>query len=146
MTAHHAKLARKQSGSMLLEGLIAILIFSMGILAIVGLQAAAIKSSNDAMFRTSASLLANELIGKMWVSDRTTANTLQTNFSSPSGAAYTAWLANVQATLPGVTANTNLPTVGFGAGNTVTITLWWKLPSEPAAMAAHTYVATAQIN
>lgn len=129
---------------MLLEALIAILIFSMGILAIVGLQAASIKNANDAMYRTNASLLANELIGHMWVSNRTVA-TMQANFSSPGGAAYTDWLANVQAALPGVTASTNLPTVNIAANGTVTIGIFWKLPSEPASMAAHTYVAVAQI-
>ena len=129
---------------MLLEALIAILIFSMGILAIVGLQAAAIKNANDAMHRTNASLLANELIGHMWVSNRTVA-AMQANFSSPGGAAYTDWLTNVQTTLPGVTASTNLPTVNIAANGTVTIGIFWKLPSEPADMTAHTYVAVAQI-
>jgi type IV pilus assembly protein PilV len=134
-------LPNKQAGSMLLEALIAILIFSMGILAIVGLQAASLKSANDARYRTTASLLANELIGQMWVSDRTTANALQTKFNSPGGAAYTAWLANVQNVqtgLPGV-ANT---TVNVAADRTVTISISWKSPSEPTA---HTYVAVAQI-
>ena len=64
---------RHQAGSMLLEAFIAILIFSMGILAIVGMQASAVKSSADAKYRSEASLLANELIGQMWVSDRTRA-------------------------------------------------------------------------
>ena len=56
---------------MLLEAFIAILIFSMGILAIVGMQASAVKTSADAKYRSEASLLANELIGQMWVSNRT---------------------------------------------------------------------------
>lgn len=130
---------------MLLEALIAILIFSMGILAVVGMQAAAVKASSDAKYRSDASLLANELIAQMWVSNRTTANALQTNFSSPSGPFYTAWRANVQASLPGITEAVNLPTVNVAANGTVTIGIFWKLPSEPAGMAAHTYVAVAQI-
>jgi type IV pilus assembly protein PilV len=144
MNARRVKPASRQTGAMLLEALIAILIFSMGILAIVGLQAAAIKNANDAMYRTNASLLANELIGHMWVSNRTVA-AMQANFSSPGGAAYTDWLTNVQATLPGVTATANLPTVNIAANGTVTIGIFWKLPSEPAGMAAHTYIAVAQI-
>ncbi len=140
----HLSPKNRQSGSMLLEAMIAILIFSMGILAIVGLQAASVRNANDAMYRTTASLLANELIGQMWVSDRTTA-TLQTNFNSPSGAAYTVWQVNVKASLPGVTDSANLPTVNVAANGTVTIGLNWKLPSEPAGMPAHSYVAVAQI-
>lgn len=55
-----------QRGSMILEALISILIFSMGILAIVGLQANSIKMSSDAKYRTDASLLADRLVGMMW--------------------------------------------------------------------------------
>jgi len=88
---------------MLLEALISILIFSIGILAIIGLQAAAVKASSDAKYRSDASLLANQLIGQMWVSNRASA-TLQTNFQT-GGVAYTAWLADVQFALPLVAAN-----------------------------------------
>jgi type IV pilus assembly protein PilV len=123
------KTRKQQSGVMLLEALISILIFSIGILAIIGLQAAAISASSDAKYRSDASLLANQLIGQMWVSDRTAA-TLQTNFQT-GGAAYNSWLAVVQSTLPMVAANP--PTVvvapGVTVGNSVTITIFWKLPS-----------------
>ena len=74
--------ARQQSGMILIEALLAILIFSLGILALVGLQATSVKQSADAKYRTEAALLANEIIGQMWVSDRTTA-VLQANFESP---------------------------------------------------------------
>jgi len=149
MTARHAKSAKQQTGSMLLEALIAILIFSMGILAVVGLLAASTKSANDAMYRTTASLLANDLIGQMWVSNRTTA-TLQTNFqggSGTDGANYTVWKANVTAALPGVAGGVNSPTVTFDAAvpGKVTVGIFWKLPSEMASMPAHTYVTVAQI-
>lgn len=134
---------KQQTGAMLLEALVSILIFSIGILAIIGLQAAAVSASTDAKYRTEASLLTNQLIGQMWVSDRTVA-ILQTNFQGgtgcgASGAAYTAWLADVSATLPGVAANP--PTVciasGATAGNVVTITVFWQLPSSTGA--AHQY-------
>jgi len=55
-----------QRGSMLLEALISILIFSIGILGIVGLQANSIKISSDAKYRSDASLLANQYLGSMW--------------------------------------------------------------------------------
>ena len=38
----------KQDGMMLLEGLIAILVFSLGILALVGMQGVAVKQVTDA--------------------------------------------------------------------------------------------------
>lgn len=69
----------KQSGVMLLEALIAILIFSLGILGVVGMQASAVKANRDAKYRADAGLLANELVGQMMSGDRT-GTTLQTNF------------------------------------------------------------------
>lgn len=143
----------KQAGVMLLEALIAILIFSLGILAIVGLQAASVKNAGDAKYRTDASLLANQLIGQMWVADRTQA-TLQTNFQGTGGtggSAYTAWLPTVAAALPGVSGvAANQPIVAISsvaatttASSLVTVTLYWSAPNEP--LQAHKYVAVAQI-
>ena len=140
-----------QRGSMLLEALIAILIFSMGILAVVGMQATAVKSASDAKHRSEASLFANELLGQMWVTNRTGA-TLKTNFEGSGGATggggtyYKNWYANVAAIMPGVTDAANAPTVTVDATTgLVTITVLWKLPSEPTSVAAHNYVVVAQI-
>ena len=58
------RLRKHQSGVMLLEALIAILIFSLGVLGVVGMQASAIAASRDAKYRTDAALLANEIIGQ----------------------------------------------------------------------------------
>ena len=46
--------------------MIAILIFSMGVLAIVGLQAAMIKNTADSKYRAEASYIAQKRIGQMW--------------------------------------------------------------------------------
>lgn len=51
---------------MLLEALIAILIFSFGVLGIVGLQASMVKSTSDAKYRSTASYIAQQRIGEMW--------------------------------------------------------------------------------
>lgn len=127
----------------MLEGLFAILIFSMGVIAIIGLQATSIKQASGGKFRTDAGLLANQLIGEMWVSDRTVA-TLQANFSSPSGTSYTTWLTTVQDTLPGVVANP--PTVEVNAfTNVVTININWKAPNEPASEPVHRYTVSTLI-
>lgn len=130
-----------QTGVVLLEALLAILIFSLGILALVALQATAIKQSTDAKYRSEAALLANDIIGQMWVGDRTIA-TLQANFNTD-GAIYNTWKARVSGLLPGVAANA--PTVNIDAQGIVTVTIFWIAPSEPAGTAAHQYVARAQI-
>ncbi|MGD9786406.1 MAG: type IV pilus modification protein PilV [Sulfuricellaceae bacterium] len=132
-----AKNRATQRGSILLEGLIAILIFSFGILALVGMQAAAIKSTSEAKYRTDASFLANQLVGQMWADNRAT---MATNYQT-GGAAYNTWKAQVEAALPGATANP--PTVAFGANNQVTVTVRWQAPSESVA---HRFVLVAQIN
>ena len=135
-------IARHQSGVVLLEALLAILIFSLGIIALVGLQAAAVQQSADAKYRTEAALLTHEIIGQMWVSDRTTA-VLQANFNSPGGAAYVNWLARVGGILPGVAANP--ATVAIDGQGIATITVFWNAPNEPAGTMPHQYVAIAQI-
>jgi type IV pilus assembly protein PilV len=135
-----------QTGSMLLEAFIAILIFSMGILAIVGMQASAVKSSTDARYRSEASLLANDLISQMWVGDRTP-TTMQTNFQGgggTDGASYTAWYSKVQATLPGSAANP--PVVSIDpATSIVTVAVQWKAPNDAPTDPAHRFNLVAQI-
>jgi len=61
--------ANRQKGILLLEAMIAILLFSVGVLAVVGLQANAIKNVAQSKFRSDGAFLANQLLGQMW-SDR----------------------------------------------------------------------------
>lgn len=142
----------RQSGIVLLESLIAILIFSLGILAIVGMQTMAVKQVSDARYRSEAAMLANQLLGQMWVSNRT-ASALQTGFATGS-AGYNAWLTDVKAVLPGVEGvSANQPTVDVTSGGTpqdgtVTITIYWQAPSEATSTGTptpHKYIAIAQI-
>lgn len=74
----------QQSGVMLLEALIAILIFSLGILGVVAMQASAVAASRDAQYRSVASQLADELIGQMWSGNRDGA-ALEANFKGSAG-------------------------------------------------------------
>ena len=72
--------ASRAGGFVLIEALIAILIFSIGVLGIVGLQATAVQQSSDARYRAQAAELAQQLLGQMWTGDRTAA-TLQTQYN-----------------------------------------------------------------
>lgn len=130
----------KQYGSVVLEALISILLFSIGILAIIGLQAASIKNVAAAKYRTDASLLANQIIGQMWVSNKNNA-ALIANFSSPAGASYLVWANTVAQGLPGVSGiPANAPTISIDASNNATVTLFWQAPDEAVA---HNYTAIA---
>ena len=76
---------KQQAGVMLLEALIAILIFSIGVLGIVGLQAVALDVSRDATYRADAALLANELAGQVFSGDRSSGDALKTAFQGSAG-------------------------------------------------------------
>ena len=130
-----------QGGFTLLEGMVAILVFSFGVLALVGLQVTSIQQSSNAKYRSEASLLANQLIGTMWVGNRNP-TAMQTAYNT-GGAGYNTWLGNVQAALPGSAASA--PTVVVAADGMVTVTMFWKAPNEPASDPMHSYVAVAQL-
>jgi type IV pilus assembly protein PilV len=131
----------KQAGFSLIEALVAIVIFSIGILALVALQVTSVRQASNAKYRSDAALLVNQLIGLMWVSDRTT-STLQTNFNT-GGASYNQWAATVQAQLPGATASA--PTVAVAADGQVTVNIFWKAPNEQDSDPHHRYTAIARI-
>ena len=123
---------------MLLEAMISILLFSVGILALIGLQARAITSVADATYRSHASFLADQIIGQMWI-DRTN----MADYSLPAGTApaLTAWLARVNNPLPGTQANPPQIIVDAATGQ-VRVTVNWQPPS---ASAPHSQTAVAQI-
>lgn len=139
---------RHQGGVMLLEALIAILIFSIGILGVVGLQATAVQQSTEARYRSEAAQLADQLIGTMWTSNRNVA-ALQTQFNTCGNATcggYQAWFTRVRGTLPGVVAaSPTEPAVNVDGTGIVTITLFWRSPGDSAAEAPHRFDVQAQI-
>ncbi len=55
-----------QKGIAMLEALIALVIFSMGVLALVGLQATMISNTAGSKFRADASYLVQQRLGELW--------------------------------------------------------------------------------
>jgi type IV pilus assembly protein PilV len=132
---------RAQSGVALLEALVGILIFSIGILALMGLQAQSIRNTVEAKYRNEAAYLADQIIGQMWV-DR--ANLADYDTASGASANMTAWRNRVASTLPRVVAGgTNSPTIVV-AVNQVTVTVFWQLPGTDSVQRQFSVVA--QIN
>jgi type IV pilus assembly protein PilV len=141
----------RQQGVMLLEALIGILIFSVGILALIGMQATAMRATIDAKYRSEASYLVNEVIGRMWV-DRANLADYATSPGTPAACPGTApcdWIARVNALLPNATG-ANAPeivvtTTGGGATlvNEVTVTVRWQAPGDSEAS---NHTSTTQIN
>lgn len=121
------KPAHSQSGVMLLEVLIGMLLFIIGIMGIMGLQAVSMKHSIDAKYRTEASNLANQIVGRMWTdSGNLGSYAVAAGAECPAAPANDKdrWVCAVKNTLPNATG-ANAPTVVVN-GTVVTITINWR--------------------
>jgi len=142
--------APRARGLVLIDVLISVLVFSLGVLAVVSLQSVAAQQSSQAQYRAEATLLANALISQMWVADRdpaALANTYATGKTS-----FNTWSEQVTSRLPGASSHTPTVVVDQIDGATgqpktarVTVTVRWKLPAAPAEDPANQLVMVAQI-
>jgi type IV pilus assembly protein PilV len=117
------RISKKQDGIVLLEGLIAIVIFSFGVLAIVGMQAATVRASSDAKYRVDASFAVNQVLGQMWA-DRT-------------------HLGSYAKTDEALTTLPNGKRTVVVANDQVTVTVTWQVPGDSKV---HTHSSTTRIN
>jgi len=101
-----------QKGVVILETLIAILIFSISVLAIVGLQAAMVKNTTEAKFRADASYIAQQTLGLMWADPANAVNFVAAN-------------VDISSSIPGGTR-----TVTQLAPGEYQITISWQAPGE----------------
>jgi type IV pilus assembly protein PilV len=143
----------RQTGSVVLEVLIAILIFSIGILGLIGMQTTVIGNVADAKYRADASFFADQIIGMMWASrvSATNASGVVTYSPDPGfacnpctpmngNAATKVWVgtSGVSGALP----QPNNAVIAV-SGNQASVTLSWQ---PPHAAAPHKYVAVTYIN
>ena len=109
--------ARHQSGVALIETLVALLIFSFGLLGLFGLAARAINFSVNAEDRNRAALFASDVASTMW-----TSGTVKVP-----DATLTAWQTAVKDTThAGVPNGTISVTTVTGTTNSADITITWK--------------------
>lgn len=157
----------RQRGFLLIEALIAILIFSLGILGMIAMGGTAIGAQSDANYRTDATRLTEDIANTIALNvDRTDAVLLSASLApfqhqaTGVGCAFsgtastdpmvTAWLSKVTTPgvglpgLPGTIAAGQqiIVTNSAGSYNRVEITVCWKDPGTPAgtAMRRHTLV------
>lgn len=151
-----------QQGFFLLEALIAILIFSLGILGLVAMGGAAIAAQSDAQYRTEAARFADEIASKISLNvNRTNAATVAASLApyqhQPGGsncqftgnasanAMVTGWIAEVTAAGTGLPGATNasqqilILTTTAGDFNRVAVTICWQAPNDKAVR-QHTLV------
>lgn len=114
-----------QQGVVLIEVMVSILIFSIGVLAIVGLQAAMIKNATDAKYRADASYIAQQRIGAMWSDPANLVNYLEAN-------------TDISALLPGGTRTVTQPVAGQ-----FIVTVTWQQPG--AGEVRHNFTTSATI-
>jgi len=112
--------AHAQRGVALVESLMALLIFSVGLLGLLGLEARVMNFSTESENRSRAALFASEVTSQMWLNGTV----------APLTAAYTALLASItdqtQGGLPGGAANATVTvTPVAGTTNAADIRITW---------------------
>ncbi len=129
---------RFQRGIVLLEALVAMLLFTVAVLGIVGLQASMTKAQTSAKFRADASFLADQLIGVMWTDSAALATLANYRSASCDGYARCLdWKNRLANALPG---SSSVVTVDTSNGN-VTVQISWTAPHE----GTHTYTTASAI-
>jgi len=105
-----------------------ILIFSIGVLGLMGLEARAINFSVDAEDRNRAALLASEVASTLWLSGNGTGQLAATITAKTA-----AWNASAaDPTKAGLTQGV-VNVVQVGTTNAADITITWRSPSRTAA-------------
>lgn len=159
---------KPQRGVFLLEALIAILIFSLGILGMVAMGSTAIAAQSDAQYRTEAANYASDIVSAITLDLKRTAYSPATlgnyahhnvggGYCAFAGAASTqpvvvSWVNRVTGLtdpklgLPGATPATLQ--IAIGALNQVTVNVCWQPPSNAALLGApmHQHTLVTYIN
>lgn len=159
----HASSGRcAQHGGFLLEALVGILIFTLGVLGLVALQARAIAYTGDAQYRGEAAYLANSYVSKMWADSR--AN-IPLRYAASGQPEFDALEQAVFTRLPGAAGIPGNPSVAIvqpgpggtpdalangtgialtGTGTVVTIVIQWQPPRPEGSTVdvIHNYTMT----
>jgi type IV pilus assembly protein PilV len=147
----------KQRGMLLIEVLVALLLFVIGVLGLVKTMGIAQSAQADAQYRGEAAQLSSTIVRDIWLtSDHTNTTTFAASLdtfshlsttagtsttaidactfsgSAAAAASVTTWVADVQARLPGATNTMQQIVVDRSASgfNRVTVTLCWKSPND----------------
>ena len=120
---------KSQQGMALLESLIAVVIFSMGILALVGLQGAMVKNTSDAKYRAEATFFAQQKLGEVWANTK----------DHDAFAGYAEVDEDISALLPG---GTRTVAISAAPDCMVTVTVEWQMPGGDI----HNHTTNARIN
>ena len=134
MTARSRPPRARIRGMSLTEVLVSMTIFAIGVLGLFNAHGTAFTSYSDARNRVDAALLADRLIGELWVDRAHVADYAYDGHVAP--ARLGPWLVQVQQALPASNALVQV------AGNEVRVTVTWQPRNGDTR--THTAVATLQ--
>lgn len=125
----------RMHGVVLIEVLVAMLIFMFGVLGLVGLQASVTRAQTDSKVRADAAYLASDMVGRLW-SDRKNLGNYDTAHCAAT-AICKDWQSKVASSLPD---GGSVVTIDTASGN-VTISISWTGPDGQT----HQYVTNTTI-
>ncbi len=127
---------RSVRGMSLVEVLVSTVIFVIGVLGLLSAHASAFNSFTDAKLRVDAALLADRLIGELWVDRAHMAEYAYGGISTTAPARIAPWVAQLQQSLPAADASVEV------VGEEVRVTVTWR--PRDGDRRTHVAVATLQ--
>jgi len=113
-------------GAVLLEAVIAMLVFAVGVTGALLLVATAVRENSAMQYRAQAALLIDSAIANIWTGDRSHAG-IVLRFAD-TAAEFVAWKKRVAMTLPGTDGRP--PSIQVSPDSTVTISVFWRTPGS----------------
>ncbi len=129
------KLRSRSLGMSLTEVLVSTVIFAVGILGLLSANATAFQTFSDAKYRVDAALLADRLIGEIWVDRANVALYAHAGGTWGGTDRISPWMTEVTNTLPAADATVAV------VGAQVSVTVTW----QPAGAQRRQHVAIATL-
>jgi hypothetical protein len=123
------KILIKNKGESLISSMLSLLVFSAGIMSLLGLLSNTLIETASVEYRSKASSIASNTLVNMMIGDKSL-DKLKTHYANPNGEQYKEFLRRVQANLPGTLEEKNYPTISVGEKGVVEIKIKWKSPSD----------------
>lgn len=137
-----------QIGGGLIEALMSLVVLSVGILGLIGMQATVIQDNSESRVRMQAGFFATSVLGMAAANPENVGCFIVNSTQSAACVSpdvqtqASAWLDQVVSALPG--AATVPPQVAYDNGSgQLTVTLRWRMRGDNAV---HNYVATTQVS
>lgn len=119
----------KNKGESLISSMLAMLVFSAGIMSMLGLLSNTLIETASVEYRSKASTIASNALVNMVIGDKSL-GTLRAQYAAPNGAQYQEFLNKVQSNLPGTLEEKYFPTISIGNKGLVEIKIKWKSSSD----------------